>query len=379
MNRDRNSKKQGGFTIIEAMVTILLLSLVMIIFYELMISTMRTTMFVESHSDLLTVGQRVVNKLQTAIIESRMIFENDHLVNSVTDTTGTEYVQLFVDSGLTPLPMTDSRLPIVDTNTGAIIDPDTGSETWVGNEMLLARHLEAVPVPYDNDSDSGTADIPFLVDRYRLEFYYVATNTARNFNGIGHYIEVYESKSEIFYDYFQLSSAFATMTAAQKTQISTELLALPSGLATTPINEATRLEVTGPLNVGWNPGQPFDNSFYTIDSSGNFTLNTNHLLTLKTASMMPEFRGGRMSGRMDYTVAPNCDTALANGHFGPFDISDKVPLFGLSTGEFSGGFEFKIVGASGSRNVWNRLVLLSQHSGYVQSQSNVVVTANHQF
>src|SRR5262249_8003801 len=139
MNRDKNSKRQRGFTIIEAMVTVLLLSLVMIIFYELMISTMRTTMFVESHEDLLTVGQRVVNQVQSAVLESRMIFENDHVVNSVTDTTGTDYIQLYVDSGLSPLPMTDSRLPIVDTNTGptAILDPDTGSETWVGNELLL--------------------------------------------------------------------------------------------------------------------------------------------------------------------------------------------------------------------------------------------------
>ncbi|HET6268370.1 MAG TPA: type II secretion system protein [Acidobacteriota bacterium] len=381
MNRDKNSKRQRGFTIIEAMVTVLLLSLVMIIFYELMISTMRTTMFVESHEDLLTVGQRVVNQVQSAVLESRMIFENDHVVNSVTDTTGTDYIQLYVDSGLSPLPMTDSRLPIVDTNTGptAILDPDTGSETWVGNELLLARHLEAVPVPYDNDSNNATPDIPFLVDRYRLEFYYLATNTARNFNGIGHYIEVYESKSEILYDYFQLSSAFSTMTAAQKAQISGELLALPAGLPTTPVNEATRLEVTGPLSEGWDPGKPPDNSFYALDSSGNFTLNASHLLTLKTASLMPEFRGGRLSGRMEYSVAPNCDTALANGHFGPFDITDKVPLFGIVTGEFSGGFEFKIVGASGSRSVWNRLVLLSQHSGYVQSQANVVITANHQY
>ena len=377
------SNSEKGFSLIEALVTLVILTVVILMLYELMIGSMKATMFVESRNDLEIFAQRTVNAIQTAAMQSRIIHQENVL--------GQDYRNLLIASDLQWPIYPDSRLPVADPDTSALLDPDTSTETFVGNEMLLVRHMEPVPILYDHDGDAGatTPEIPFFVDRYRLEFYFLSLNTARNFNGSGSFLDLIKAEGPDFADYFQLSTTFPGLSAAQRTQIATGLANLPTGLTT---QERIRLEVDDPITQAWDPAQnptnaPPNNAFYDIDGVGNFSAAVVTTLDLNKESMLPEFGGGRIGGKMEYTVATNSDTPLGNGRFGPLRITDQVPLFGFKNINFPGGFEIKIIGPTGARSVWNRLVLCSENvrimtggpGREIESQESVVISSAREY
>jgi hypothetical protein len=323
-------------------------------------------------------------------MQSRIIHQENPL--------GQAYRNLLVASNLSWPIYPDSRLPVADPDTSALLDPDSSSETFVGNQMMLVRAMEPVPIMYDHDSDGGvgTPDIPFYVDRYRLEFYFLTLNTARNFNGTGSFLDLIKAKGPDFADYFQLSATFPGLSAAQRTQIAGGLAALtaPDSLSDTPAEyqQKVRLEIDGPITQAWDPAQdptaaPPNNAFYDIDGVGNFNAAVVNALALKKQSMLPEFGGGRIGGKMEYSVATNSDTPLGDGRFGPLRIMDQVPLFGYKNINFPGGFEIKIIGPTGARSIWNRLVLCSENiriqSGgpgrEVESQESVVISSAREY
>lgn len=376
----RFSNSEKGFSLIEALVTLVILTVIILMLYELMIGSMKATMFVESRNDLEMFAQRTVNAIQTAIIQSRMMHQEN--------TLGQSYRDLLVASNLGWPIYLDSRLPIPDDgSTGdALLDPDDSSEEFVGNEMLLVRALEPVPIMYDHDGDAGTPEIPFYVDRYRLEFYFLTLNTARNFNGSGSFLDLIQAKGPDFADYFQLSTTFPGLSAPQRTQIATGMANLPAGLTT---EQRIRMEVDGPITQAWDPALDpnVDVAFHDMDGTGNFSDATVTSLNLKKQSMLPEFGGGRIGGKMEYSVATNSDTPLGDGRFGPLRIMDPVPLFGYKNINFPGGFEIKIIGPKGARSIWNRLVLCSENiriqSGgrgrEVESQESVVISSSREY
>jgi prepilin-type N-terminal cleavage/methylation domain-containing protein len=341
--------KQKGFSLIEVSVTILLLTVVMIIFYELMIGSMRASMFVESHNDLVVVGQRVVNTIQTEILQAKMVFQED--------TIGANYRTLFTNAGASV--WTDSRLPVFEL--GAEPDPD-GATPYTGNSLLLARQLGPLEFLYDHDQtnpptcdlNAATPDVMFQGDQYRFEFYYLSPNTRRNFAGKGEYLEVMEAQSQVFGDYFQLNN----LDECQRVQAII-------GLRTAGIMQA------------WNPGKDIPlgatgPAFYDLQADGTLgPENTAPVFTLKMKTMMPELKGGRISGKMEYSVAFN-SSSITNPNF---TFPDAVPLYGQASNNFPGGLEFKGVDNAGVKKILTRVVLLSQHTGSMESQANFVVTS----
>jgi hypothetical protein len=269
------------------------------------------------------------------------------------------------------------------------LDPDETGEHYVGNEMLLVRALEPVPVLYDHDGNPVTDPIPFYVDRYRLEFYFLTLNTSRNFNGTGSYLDLIRATGPDFADYFQLTTTLPSLTLLQRQQIVQGLQDLLTDL--TPA-ELTRMEIDGPITQAWDPKldptvAPPNGAFFAIDDDGNLNGITLNTLDLRKATMLPEFVGGRIGGRMEYSVATNSDTLLGDGRFGPLRIMDQVPLFAEKNSAFPGGFEIKIIGPTGARSVWNRLVLCSENvriqSGgkgrEIDSQESVVISSAREY
>ena len=66
---------ERGFSLVEALVTLVLLTVILLMLYELMIGSMRASMFVESRNDLEIFAQRTVNDVQAAILQSRMMYQ----------------------------------------------------------------------------------------------------------------------------------------------------------------------------------------------------------------------------------------------------------------------------------------------------------------
>lgn len=376
MKTKRVDSKPNGFSIVEMSVTLLLLTVVLLILYELLIGTMKTSMFVEAHNDLTVYGQRMVNKLQTDIFQSRFIWEED--------ATGTAYRQLFLDQLLlTPGPIhvwSDSRMPDIDPGSplphDGLLDVDLTGQTYVGNSLLLVKVLEPVGIPADYDGD-GINESTFFAERYQFKYYFLSPNPARTFRGMpasppfagtNYYLDLIECESEVFADNAQLVSIFGTLaTPAQDQVIANGLLGLPG---TITVAEARRLGVTGPINKAWMPNQPVASAFFGLDNTATLTPDPSPTFTIAYRSMVPEMKGGRISGKMEYSVAMNRGT---------MDIITPIPKFGEVSTNFPGGFEVKIVGPTANRKVLTRVVLLSEHLGVITSQENFVITSTRQF
>jgi len=328
---------ERGITFIEVMVALFLVSIVSILYYSLYIGTMRVNMFLESHNDLTTVGQRSVNRIKDEITQSRTLFQDD--------TVGRDYVSaLAIPAGRPVLPGT--LLPLIDS-TGTLV-PDTSTRR-VGNSMLLAREEQPLSLTIDHDGDPGTADVEFLADRYHFEYLYLTRNTDRSLRGLGYYLELIQARSGVYADYFQLS-----------------------GLPVTTLQAVASDLVAAGITVAWDPGQPANLAFYTIGVGGTLTGPLSHTIALpEVASMMPEFRGGRVEGNMVYSVGVQTDP--------PLPTSDPVNLFAQASGTFPGGFESLIVGPASSRKALVRLVLVGEYADKINSSVNTVVATTSEF
>lgn len=326
---------------IEALITLVILLISMAVFYEMILGSLRSGMFAESRNDLTVIGERAVNAIQREIAQARLILEEN--------SAGTGYRTMFtgaLPAGTTV--WTNSRMPIIDQNTTIIgADPGPNSITnRTGNSLIVVRQLTPVSVNYDHDANAGTADIAFLADNYEFQFYFLRSNNTRNFGGFGYYVELMKARSQVFADYFQLN-----------------------GVGTNKAQLIQRLRTTIPR--AWDPGQPAGTAFYNLTATGTLSSTLLANFTLTTQSMLPEFKGGRVSGTMEYSVGLNAST--------PMVVNDPIPLFATANSNFPGGLEFQIVGTSGTRKVLTRLVLASWYNRQFNSREASVIASARGF
>lgn len=332
--------RERGFSITELMVTLVILLMSMAVFYEMIVGSLRSGVFTESRNDLVVFGQRAVNSIEREISQARLILEED--------STGTGYRTLFTAGfpGGTSV-WTGSRMPIIDQNTTSL-GPDPGPNSITnrtGNSLIVIRQLSPITVAYDHDANAGTADVNFLADRYEFQFYFLRQNTARNFGNFGYYLDPTRAKSQIFADYFQLNS-----------------------ITTNKAQLVTRLRPS--IARAWDPGKPAGTAFYNLDAAGTLSSATLSSFTVSLASLIPELAGGRVTGKMEYSIGLNASSMT---------VRDPIPLFATASSNFPGGLEFQIVGQSGARKVLTRMVLASWYNRQFESRESRVIASSHGF
>jgi len=337
--------RERGMTIIEVMITLTLMVIIFGIFYELVFATTQTGMLTEGINDLSSIGQRAVNTIQSEVRQAKLVMQE----NSI----GTAYRTLFTSSlpsGTTV--WTNSRMPIIDGNT-MIIGPDPGPNSIsnrTGNTLLVVRQLSPVAISYDHDNNSGTANINFMADRYQFELFFLRQNTSRNFGNFGYYVDLMQARSQIVADYFQLNS------------IAVNRAALITGLRA----------LSPQILLAWDPGKALSTpAFYNLNSGGTMTGNSSPTFNVTVSSLLPEFRGGRVSGKMEYSVSLNSSSS--------FVTNDQVPEYATANSNFPGGFECMVVGGVSSRKVLTRLVLAVESRRKFRSQEALAITAARGF
>ena len=335
-------RNERGFSVIEMVVVLAVVSGLMLIVYSMIYETVHATMSNESHNDLTVATQRAVNALQTEVVQSRTVYEE----NAV----GAGY-----RAALTPAPAgvwTTTRLPILQSDPLLAPDTGTGTSRFTGNSLLLARQLAPLSVMYDDDGNAGTPDVELLVDRYRFDYFYLARDTVKSFSGTGFVLDLKEATSEEYVDYFELNSLGAAKLRR----------AIP------------RVQAAG-FTRAWNAGQPIATGFYDLAGAADGTfdapLGTPSIAVVKTVSLLPELRQPQISGRMSYSVAfPSTP---------PFPI--RVPIASYAKVDpslpgFPAGFEVKIVGPQGTRKVMTRLLMMAHyHARSYGAQEGFVTTA----
>jgi prepilin-type N-terminal cleavage/methylation domain-containing protein len=321
----KESKSQRGMSLVEILTVLAVVSVLMHVVYTFLEDAVHASMFAESHNDMTIMSQRVMNRLQDEVMQSRVAFQED--------ATGSGY-RAALQLPASPPRWGDTLLPVFQTETTA----DPGVDQRAGNSLLIVRQLEPLSVMYDDDATPGTPEIEFLADRYRFEYEYLVANGARHFSGTGFYLDLMESRSFEYADYFQLKG----LTSAQLKSLVPKLQA--AGITRT-----------------WHPGQPIDSSMYDLAPAAAGAFGTPlvkpQIAIATTASLLPDMREERISGGMDYSIA-----------FTP----NAYP-------KFPAGFEVKIAGPTGHRKVGMRIVLMSNYQGGTLESLQGFVTASARF
>ena len=147
-------RSQSGFSLIEVVVVLAIVSIIMMITFTMIEETVRSTMFNESHNDLAVMTQRAVNTIQEEVFQARVAFEEDAV--------GTAYRSALQIPGSVPR-FTTSLLPIVQNTTTLV--PDASGQRFAGNSLLIARQLSPLTVLYDHDGNVNTPEVEFVADR----------------------------------------------------------------------------------------------------------------------------------------------------------------------------------------------------------------------
>lgn len=337
-------RAERGISLMEITIVLAIVSALMIGVYRMIEETLSTTMFVESHNELAIMTQRAVNSLQTEVLQSRLLFEEDSL--------GTAY------RGALALPVgvrvwSDSLLPVIDA--GTVVAPDVAAARRTGNSLLLVRQMPPLSLSVDHDSNTSTPPIEFLADRYRFLYVFLLEDTGRSFANAGYTLDLVSSASEAQYaDYFQLSGL---------------------GSATGPV--VAQLIAAG-ISRAWNPGQAPNSAFYELAPavSGSFSgpVGDPEIAMATPRSLLPGLRGGSIMGKILYSIAFNPAAPAA-----PYPLRIQISQFAQPDATrpgFPAGFEAKIVGPAGNRQAMTRIVAMSNYNvRSFESQQAFVVTA----
>jgi hypothetical protein len=271
-------------------------------------------------------------------MQSRMLFQND--------SRGNGYLNA-LDIPASRAILADSRLPTIDA-TGEI-DVDTSGEVWTGNSLLQARYLESLEANVDHDGDASTANIDFWADRYRFQFYYLSQTNDRQVSPLNFAIDLMEFRSDVYADFFQLSGLDPTFRA-----------------------EVGKALYADGVRFAWDPGEVAGAAFYSLASDGTMTAVANHQINAHVVeSVLPQLRGGRVSGTMSYSVGIQQDP--------PMSHKDDVSVYAVPNRLFPSGFEVKIIGPTGARKIWTRLMLVAQYQNKIQSNVNTVTITTAEF
>ena len=360
--RPRSSER--GLSLVEMLITLAISVTVIAVVMTIIEEAMKMSLFVESHNDLAVMSQRPVNNIQKEVLQARTIFGEDNV--------GTPYrtrLETILSGGTVNTPdVPGSVMPIVDG--AGVLAPDTGGVCATGNCLLVARQLSPVQidVPADLTFPVGTYPaITFMVDRYQFEYFYLTRNTTRKFRGGDYSLDLFRYRSIPYADYFQLSG-LTNLSSAQLSTLATRIKD-PAGAAN--------------LQIAWNPGQPLLSSFYPIDANLAFppasliTSNATLLAMQDNMSLLPELLKGRISGKMDYTVAYRVGTSPGTNIPGLSGLNPVPTYFEtVAPTPLDCGFEVKVVGPQGNRRVLTRLVLYSNY-GVTKfgSQEGFVITS----
>jgi prepilin-type N-terminal cleavage/methylation domain-containing protein len=360
------SRGQRGITLMEMMVVVALFTILFFISYTLLEDSVQTSLFVEEHNDLPIYGQSAINAIQRELLQSRIVFDGS------AGSFGPAYFSALTFPAQFPI-LTGSKMPVLNPSSTSLV-PDDPAVRYTGNCLLVAKQLPPALIT----GLTGTGGTSLLVDRYQFQVFYLTQRFTHGFAGQTYFIDAIQAKSDIYADYSQLTqwAALGTTIAADKTAVATQLTTYKD-----PVTGASQ-----PTTKAWNSGVAAPAAFYTISGSMAFSAIATPTIALPTsASLVKGLTGGRVSGKMDYTVGfrpsgasrfnLNTDVTKADGSIQVRDPIPKYAVFDSNVPTFPSGMEFLIVGPAGSRRILSRMVILASYIGHIDSKESIVITS----
>ncbi|HWP49848.1 MAG TPA: prepilin-type N-terminal cleavage/methylation domain-containing protein [Candidatus Limnocylindrales bacterium] len=453
-------KSESGLSLVEMMIVVAIMGILSIILYDLNLSILTSNLFIEVKNDLSLQGQQALNPIKNRLISSRLLLV-DSYVKPATPGSGTwtglgsYYIQyLQPSSQYPPLPTiilpsgtycppgcpsnsdyqnvivrSESRMVTGQTLPQAITQlvPLNGqaafglSATSIGNSILFIETMPARQVRHT----FGGVSTDYLIDAYRLNYYYLSQNNSNSVAGKNYYIDLIQWESQEFADYGQFLQ-IATYIKQQNTsdtpvdiinQLKNPTTSpFPAERGRPPLRYAWDVGKAGTINISNIAGSILGN-FYCLDATApsctggyittfdptNNNTSDDFPLTLVSStfripsnqvkSLLPGLYAGASQGRSYYTIAFNNDAnsnlnsaglipqnipQLVPLRFNPYDTSGYATEVGASTSKFMGGFEIGVVSQTVGYQVNLRLVLMGDTGGILRrmiSNETVVLAA----
>lgn len=328
------SESQKGFTLIEAMLSSLLLLLMVTLFVPtLRLSIMGSTNF-EARSALKNAGQRAINRISMNLSACRRLFEWN-ANPAIRDMT---YLAK-VDFGGQPGPILNSKLP-VKVPQGSLAPGSGGfNAAAVGNGLFFAS--VKAPLMLDKILDSGGTPHTVRLSNYQFDYYYVGPGKG---NPIGKLFNrnLWEWHSVEYADWDGLSDLPADVTLRRNVMLD---------LQSRGITHAWKISELDASLAFFQ----LDGATGTMIQEDQDPLKPPHLLRKKSGGMMIDILTGISMGSYRYGVSPNTGAHLTTRR--------PVPRFATPfLNDFPSGFEVAVVGPSSKLQVLTRLVLVAEGS-----------------
>ncbi len=428
-------KSVSGVTLVEILVVVAILGILSLILYDLNISILTSNLFIEIKNDLSSQGQQALNRIKNRLISSRLLLADKYNKSTNTWTgIGSYYISLLEPSTqypslptITPLnlnptgdycnviPRIDSRIVSNQTRLVTLLipsdpnQPDTGlSATSIGNSILFAETLS--PRRIRHVAVNNTVE-NFLVDTYRLNFYYLYQKNGIEIAGKNYSIGLIQWESEPFADYAQLRQiiAYLIQQGAGTANTLTDMLDQLKNPSISPFPEergnlpltyawdvtnATLIDTTNPSTIAASIRENFYNLVYNTTFTP--TNNTSKALTSvgsgfiipqrQVVNLLPGIETGATQGRTPYSIAFNNNSSGGLSNLIPKNIPHLVPIrfnpydttSSFPHPKFMGGFEIGIIpNTTVGYQVNLRLVLMADSTVLrrMSSQETIVLVA----
>ena len=390
---------ESGMTLIEILLVMFIMGVLSVILYDLSLSILTSNLLIEVRSDLSSQGQQALNQIKNRLISSRLLLADQYNKTSSTWTAiGSHYVNLLeASSKYPPLPTLtpDNMSPGGDyCNVIARIESRTvGSETHlvtllvppdatqpelglsarsIGNSMLFIENLPARQVRHTTPTNA-TAD--YLVDTYRLNYYYLYQKAGDPIAGKDYYVSLIQWESQEFADYAQILQIATYLKQEDPLDTPTDILDQLKNPAISPFPEE---KSKNPLTYAWEVGKAatldagniagsIRGNFYNLiynsvfDPTDDNLTNDIPLTGVASSFLIPQREAidllaglytGATQGRVSYTIAFNNDASSNSGLLNPIPqtISYLVPIRfnpydtnNFAHPKFMGGLEIGII------------------------------------
>jgi type II secretory pathway pseudopilin PulG len=332
-------KDFAGTTLAEVTVVVAIISVLSLIFYSLVVGTMRTNMLLEAENSLTSYGQQTINALKSEVAQSRRIYENSTEHNAILG-------RISIPSAYPRI--TNSRQATVD---GSATDPKSVAGTDMGDSLFFLE--DRAPFKLEDSSTTPTTVI-YMIDLHQFNYYYLSEKNAGGLQ-IGSkttFLDLIEIQSKPYANYQQ-------MAKAQNDLSSSDYNSLAGALLANDIHYCIDLSATDANNL-----------FYEISGSSLTARSAHNIQTASAEPVIPLIEGAKATGNVRYSVAFNKDSN--------FNIFEPVPKYSNDT-SIPFGFEVIIIGASAARQVTVRLVLAAGLQRQIRSLANEVTVHARSF
>ena len=327
-----------GTTLIEMMIVVALLSVVALATYSLIRETNLSSGTLDGCNLLTQWGQKAIDEINLDLTQARLIYQND--------TLGTGYLIKLESDANYPV-LTSRRLPLIDP-TGTFRQDTIVTRT--GNTLLFVK--ECLPFIAAAGGTNRRVNI------YRLVCYYLSSN-ATPIADKSASLRLIRWESKEFADYEQIMAISAP--------ISRNIF-------------ANALFTSRGISWYWIPRNTPTNAFYSFDSDEWDDADDDDIDDApKAISIIQKDTVQNIIGNLGYGTA-----SVAWNRGSDFWVPDVVPKFGLVdiTGAgFPHGFEIQVIGPTGARQVFARLVLayLVHLNNSLVSNEFITIGVIHEF